>query len=267
MKVMEAIGKSFGIAAKSFNLLVLLFVFNLIWGLAPLPLYGNVQNPANVNINPPLIVLSALFIFINIFVQGGIFGALKDAIISGHKTVLSNFVEYGRRFYLRFLCLGLFVLLAILLSTAIIGVIFSISLVAKNVVLNIIAVSAATILAAIGLYYLFLLFFSPYALVMDDTGVFKAMGNSMRFVKSNLLKITGLSTLLILIAFGIAFIVGIATGMASFAIKGRAFQIATNIATSAVIAYITVIISACLMVYYHGLSGSGKDKGTERISA
>jgi len=265
MKVIEAIGRGFGIAGKSLGILAILFIFNVIWNLVSLPFLGVAQNPtAKVNLSPQMVILSILFILANIFIQGGVFGLIKDAITAPGKGALGNFVKYGGKFYLRFLGMGLAILLGIALAVLIIGLIFSISLAVKNIIVNIVVVSISIILAAIALYYLFLLFFSPYILVIENNGVFKAMKLSLQFVKKNLWKTSGLSTLLILIGLGIGFLAGILSGGLSLAVKGVPFQIITGILTGAVNAYITVIISASLMVYYYGVAAR---KETHEASA
>lgn len=267
MKVIEAIGRGFNIAGRSLGILAVLFVFNVIWNLASIPFLGSAQPSVRQKVNPQLLGLTAIFILINIFIQGGLFGALKDAVISGRGAGLGNFAGYGKKFYLRFLGLGIFIMLGILFAILIIGLIFGISIVVKNIVVGIISVSVGIILTLIALYYLFMFFLSPYVLVVGDVGIFRAMGDSLRFVKNNFVKMAGLTTLLVLIGFGIGFIMGILTGVLSFVVKGTAFHIVTGVVTGAVNSYITVIISAALIVYYCGLSGLDKKKETEEISA
>jgi len=255
MKVIEAIGKGFSVAGRSLGILTVLFIFNTIWNLVSLPFVNVAQDPqANFNLSPQFVVLSVLFILANVFIQGGVFGVIKDAIAAPDKNALGNFLKYGSKFYLRFLGMGAIILLGIALAVLIIGLIFSISLVVKIIIVNIIAVSISIILAAIALYYLFLLFLSPYILVIEDKGIFSAMKLSMQFVKKNLWKIAGLSTLLMLIGLGIGFLVGVLSGFISLVIKGAPLQIVAGILTSAVNAYIAVIISASLMIYYYGVA-------------
>lgn len=251
MKVMEAIVKGFGISSKSWGILTILFIFNVLWNLAPLPFGGNVQDPAKVQMSVPLLILTAFFILINIFIQSGVFGMLKDMITSEGKAVpLGNFVKYGGKFYLRMFVLGVIILLGIALAVLIIGAIFSIGALSKNTVIAIISGAVGIILAAVALYYLFLVFFSPYILIIEDTGIFKSIKSSMHFVKKNFMKMAGLSTLLVLIGLGMGFIVGVLTGIVSIVAKGTVFQIIASVLTGAVSAYITVVISAALMLYY-----------------
>lgn len=267
MKVIEAVGKGFNLASKSLRVMAVLFVFNVAWNLMSIPFLGTTQTPAQQRMNPQLIGLSLVFILINIFLQGGLFGVLKDAVVSDGAPVLNNFVKYSRKFFIRFLGLGVVIILAVALSALVIGTIFSLSVVVKNIILNIVLVSLGIILTLIALYYLFLFFLSPYVLVVDDIGVFKALKNSLQFIKKHFLKMVGLTTILVLIGFGIGFIVGILTGGLSFALKGTTFQIAIGIITGAVNAYTTVIISAAFIVYYYGLGAGQKKETAEETSA
>lgn len=250
MKVMEAISKSFSVAGKSFGLLAILFVFNVIWNLSPIPFLGNIQDTAKMKISPPIFILSAIFILLNIFIQAGVFGVLKDTIAPEGKSSLGNFAKYGGKFYMRLFSLGLVILLGIALAVLIVGVLFSIGAIVKNVIITIITGAIGIILAVVALYYIFLLFLSPYVLVIDDSGIFKAMKNSISFVKKNMWKMSAMSSLLVLIGLGMGFIVGVVSGILSLAIKGTAFQIITSVITGAVSSYITVVISAALMLYY-----------------
>lgn len=265
MKVMEAIRKGFGIAGKNFGVLAVLFIFNVIWNLATIPFLGKVTDLASLQLNAQMIILGVVFMLVNIFIQGGVFGVLKDAISSDGKAALGNFAKYGRKFYLKFLGLGALIILMLALGVLIIGLILSIQLAVKNIVVNIISTSIAIVLGAIGLYYLFLIFLSPYTLVMDDVGIVKAMGNSVKFVRSRIGKVTGLLTVLILVGLGIGFVVGILMGLLSlaFKLKDVAFQIVTGIISSGVNSYLTVIISAALMIYYSAQSGTTRSKQTE----
>jgi hypothetical protein len=250
MKVMEAIARGFGISHKNFSLLAILFVFNVLWNLSPIPFMGNVQDPTKMQMSPVVFILSAVFVLINIFIQAGVFGLIKDAIASEGKAPVGNFAKYGGKFYMRLFGMGLLILGGIALAVLIIGALFAIGAIVKNVIVTIITGVIGIVLAVIAMYYLFLLFLSPYALIVDDSGILKAMKTSMAFVKKNLWKVVGLTTLLLLIGLGMGFIVGVASGILSLLIKGTMFQVTTSVLTAAVSSYITIVISAALMLYY-----------------
>ncbi|MCX5716182.1 MAG: hypothetical protein NTV07_04890 [Candidatus Omnitrophica bacterium] len=267
MKIMDAIGKGFSLAGRNIGLLGILFVFNAIWNIVTLPFAGEAANAAAPNITPPLAVAGLVFIFINIFIQGGVFGVLKDVLGSEGKVKLGDFTKYGQKFYLRFLGLGAIIIGFLAIAALIAGLLFSLAIAIKAVIINIVIVILAVGLVIAALFYLSLLFLSPYVLVIDDAGIFKAMASSMKFTKACYLKISGLLTLLILIGLGLGFAVGALSGIIFLALKGATFQIATGIISSAVNAYITVIISAALMSYYAALSGAGQQKKETELSA
>jgi hypothetical protein len=251
MKVMEAISRGFGVSSRSVGILAVLFAFNLIWNLSPVPFLGNVQDPTKIQTSPVLFVLSVVFILLNIFIQGGVLGAVKEIAASGGKSAsLGNFARYGGKFYLRLFCLGLIILAGIAVSVLVIGLVFSAGAVVKNTIAAIISGVAGVGLSALALYYIFLVFLAPYALVVDDTGVFKAIKSSFIFVKKNFMKMAGLSTLLLLIGLGLGFVAGIINSGISILVKGMAFQAAASVLTSAVSSYASVMISAVLLIYY-----------------
>mgnify|MGYP001596271364 CR=1 FL=1 len=251
MTVTEAIRRGFGVAGRSFGVLAILFLFNLIWDLGTLPFVSNVQSPAGLAVPPRLMFLSTVFIFLNIFVQGGVFGTLKDIIVSGGTFTPAGFMKQGGKFYVRFLLMGLLILGVILAAGLAAVLLFGGAVLSKNVVITIITACLGLGLSAIALYYLFLIFLSPYVLVLDDIGVLKAIGGSVRFVRSDLFKMTVLLTLLTLIGLGLGFILGIVSGIIGGVLKGTGLKVLTITLSSAVNSYITVIISAALMIYYH----------------
>jgi len=269
MKIMEAIKKGFNVTSKNKGLLTVLFIFNFIWNIATLPFMLKTQpaNAVTLPLNAPLLVLSIIFIFLNIFMQGGVLGVLKDIIPSEGKVALKDLVGYGKKFYVRFLGMGLFILAILILAALVLGIIISIAAAVKNVILNIIVAVVGLALLAIALYYLFLIFFSPYALVVDDSGIFKAMGSSMRFIRGNMSRVIGISTLLLLVGLGIGVVAGVVIGIFSIVLKATAFDILTAIISSAVNSYVTVMISMALLVYYCALSGNLKKKDPAEVQA
>ncbi len=266
MKVFETIGKGFGIVGKNINTLILLFIFNSIWNIVTFP-FGNIQQ-TGLKVTPQIIILCALFIILNIFLQGGVLGVLKESISEGGDTSLASFSRYGKKFSLKLMPIGLIMMLAIVSPILIAGVIIGISAALKNIAVNIIVVLIALTVIVIVCYYLFLFFLSPYALAIDDVGVIAAFKNSRQFVKKNFWKVAWLSTLVVLIAFGMAFLIGILSGLISLAIKGIIFQVITGILSGALSAYITIIFSGVFVIYYHTVSGAAdQGKQTGEVSA
>lgn len=266
MKVFEAIGKGFKLTKQNLTIIVLFFLFSAVWNLISMPFIGNPQNPSEFKFNPVLVIFGVGFVLINIFFQGGILGALKEGATSGGKASLANFAKNGKKFYVRFLGLGALLVFIFLAIGVTLAIIFSISVAVNNLIVNVITISLATILSIVAMYYLFLLFLSPYTLVVDDVGIIKSLKSSIRFMKKYIWKVAWLLTLLVLIAFGIGLLVGIVAGIIAFAIKGTAFQMVTGILSSAVNAYTTILISAAIITYYCALSGDiQKEEAPEEV--
>jgi len=266
MKVVDAIGKGFTGAKKSLNLILLLFILNVVWNLSTMSFTGTrMQDVDLAQTNPIVALISILFIFINIFIEGGVLGVLKDSIVTGANTNLGTFAKYGAKFYLRFLGMGLFVFLILILIGLIISLIIGISTAVSNFIATVVSV-ILTILLVVGVAVsLFLLFFSPYTLVVDDIGVLKAMGNSIRFVKSHVWNILGLGILILLVGLGIGFIAGIALGLISLILKGAAYQIVTSIISGALSSYLTIVVSVALINYYMAQSGGQKEETAAQV--
>lgn len=252
MKAVEIIGKGFSIAQKNLGLIIVLFVFNALWNIVTALLGGPAPDLTNSQLNARLAIITVIFVLANIFIQGGLLGTLKDTAGTDTGAQLSNFAKYGKKFYLRFLSLAIFVILIVGLGALVIGLIVSIPLALKNMAVNIIAGLISLLAAGIGLYFLFLIFLSPYSIVVDDAGIFKSMRNSICFIRKSILRTIGLLVLLGLIGLGIAFVLGIIIGLLTVALKlgGTTAQLLAGIISSAVNSYITVVISAALILYY-----------------
>ncbi|MFH1752879.1 MAG: hypothetical protein ABH875_01730, partial [Candidatus Omnitrophota bacterium] len=77
MKVMEAIKKGFEIANANMQLILIVFIFNLIWNIGVIPFTPETP-AAGVAVSPALTIISLFFILASIFIQGGVLGSVKD---------------------------------------------------------------------------------------------------------------------------------------------------------------------------------------------
>lgn len=245
MKVIEAVGKGFNLATKSLSLVGLVFVFNLVWNLSTVPFMTRIQGQdiQGAPVSPMIGVLSIIFIFVSIFIQGGALGSIREAISSGGAAALKNFANYGKKFYARLLGLVLLMVVALFLVSLVIAMITAIPVPVLNVLLLIIGIIAAIVV--------FLPFFVAfYVLITDDVGVMKAISNSINFIKTNLWRVVGLILLLILISLGLGFVVGVIAGIFSVLLNQAVTQILTGIASSAVNAYLSIVVGAAVIAYY-----------------
>lgn len=257
MKVFDAVKKGFGVATKNLNLVLVVFIFNLIWNLGVIPFTP--EAPAGealgATMTPMLTVLSIIFILASIFVQGGVLGTVRDIIKEG-KAVLGKFAGYGARYYIKLLCVALIIILIIGIIGFVATLIIAAAAPTKNTVLVTVATIVTVLLVLAGIWIMLHIFLTPYILVMDDVGVFQAIRNSADFAKKSLLKILGLALTLVLIGFGIGLIMGIVAGLLSLVVKGKIFQVVTGVINGGVNAYITVLVAAALAAYYLASKGA-----------
>jgi len=253
MGIMEAIKKGFGVATKNMTLILILFVFNLIWNLASIPLArpaaGAGAAPA---ITAAAVILSILFVIASIFVQGGALALIRDYVKEG-KMKLGSFVSLGLKYFLRLFGLGLLIILVIVIVGLVAALIVAATAALKNTAVTIAATVVAVVIGAIGLYYIFLLILSPYTLVCEELGVIGAMKRSINIVRRSILKVILLLVVLILISLGIGFLVGFLTGLVTVAIPAGVGQIVIGIVNSIFNGYLGVVMMASFMALYLGI--------------
>jgi hypothetical protein len=251
MGIGESISKGFGTANKSMGLVLVLFVFGFIFNLlnvflAPPP---GADAAAEAPPSPALLVAGVVFILLTIFFQGGSMAYIRDRIKSGSAT-LANFTSGGARYYLKLFLLGLVVSLVI-------GVFVLLAALAASFLQGIPALGAvlAIVCAALGVYFVVMLFLSPYAAVADEQSVGGAIKLSMKLVKRNILALLGISILMILIGFGIGLVLGAVLAGVSFVVKAEtASSVVFALLSSLVNAYLGVVVTATFMNFYLSLS-------------
>lgn len=268
MGIVNAIKKGFGVASKNLLLVLILFIFNLIWNMInvailPMPTMPAPGMPAETTpAIPPqtamtTLVLSALFILISIFMQGGSLGVVRDYIKEG-KMKISGFASNGLKYYIRLLGLGIIIILAILIIAIIAALVIAATTPLNNTVATIIASIIAILIGLIGIYLVILLTMSPYALVCDEAGIVGSMKKSIRIVKKAFWRVLALLVLLILIAIGIGVILGVVTGLLTVALPAKAGQIVIGVINSLFNGYFGIVMMGAFMALYLGLSGKEK---------
>ncbi|MBN2453633.1 MAG: hypothetical protein JXB40_05160 [Candidatus Omnitrophica bacterium] len=253
MGVIEAIRKGFSVAGKAMALVAVLFVFNLLGNLASLPFAPEPGAPAAAESMLPLLLVSIVFIILSVFIQGGSLGLIRDLIKEG-KMKLAAMLQYGARYFIRLLILGIFIL-AIVLVVAIIAAILIALTAPLNipVITGIAAVIAVAIIVVSALYFFIPFILSPYAVVCDEVGVIEALKKSIlvgRKPFSRVLALVLLMLVLILIALGVGFLVGLVIGLVSALLPAGAGRILMIVVSSAVNSYIGVVATSAFMSYY-----------------
>jgi len=256
MGVMEAVKKGFSLTAKSLNLLVVIFIFNVVWNivgifLAPAAPVTGTGGPAPVN--PAFLILSIAFIFLSVFIQGGILGSVRDLVKQG-ALKMSEFAKYGSKYYLKLFGLGLLIMAVVMVFALVAALLIAMAAPTGNrVAIGIVSI-LALIVGGFGIYVMILLFLSPYVLIADEAGVIESMKKSVQMVRKAIGKVLGLAVLVTLIAFGFGFVLGILTGLLNLALAGGTIaQIIAAVLTSALNAYIGVLMTASFMAMYLSL--------------
>ena len=244
MAIGDSIKKGFGIARKSMPLVLVLFVLGFIFNMINLklaPQTADTEAPPS----PILIIAGVIFIFLTIFLQAGTMGFVRDKIKTGTAT-LANFMSAGGKYYLPILVLGIVVSLIIgvfvLLAALVVALL-------QNV--QVLSIPLAILFAALGVYFVVMLFLSPYAVVVDDKTVKQSIGLSMKLVKKNILPLLGMSALLILIGFGIGLVLGaVLAGVGALVKQETVSQTVFALLSSFVNSYLGIVVTATFMNFY-----------------
>ena len=249
MSIGESIQKGFSTTKKGMPLVGLLFVFGFIFNLVNVMMVPKTPEP-NAAPSPALIVFGVIFIFLSIFFQAGSMGFVRDLIKTG-KASLGSFTSAGGKYYLRLLMLGIVVslIIGVFVLLAALAVAFLKDKLAP------IGVVLAIFFGALGLYFVVMLFLSPYAAVVDEKRVGESIKLSTKLVKKNILTLLGLSAILIVIGFGIGMLLGAILAGISYVIKQEMVsQVVFAVLSSIVNAYLGVVVTAAFMNFYLSLA-------------
>ena len=250
MGVVELIRRGFQLAAKSRDLLILLFIFGFAWNLINIPLTSQMQK-ASVLGSIAIVALSLVFIVVSIYLQAGSLGYVRDLVKSG-KADLAGFKQSGRQFFLRIFGVSVIVGLYVVILSIVAALVILIGGQTPNPV----TVVIAGLIFLIGLVGVLMVFLSPYILVADDKKVFVSLRESIALVKADIGKVLCLGLMLILIGFGIGLLLGVLFGLLGGILPGIVGQVIFGFLSSVVNAYIGIVVSATFMTYYLSLKSS-----------
>ena len=249
MGIGETIQKGFGATKKSMPLVLLLFGFGLVFNLVNLFLAPKNPDP-DAPPSPLLVALGITFIFISIFFQAGSMAFVRDLVKTG-KASLGNFSAGGGKYYLRLLMLGIVV--SLIIGVFVLLAALAVAFLKDN--LAPVGVVLAIFSGALGIYFVVMLFLSPYAAVVDEKGVGESIKISMKLVKKNVLTLLGVSAILIVIGFGIGVLLGAVLAGLAYAVKQEMVnQVVFAFLSSWVNAYLGVAVTAAFMSFYLSLS-------------
>ncbi len=256
MKILEAVKKGFSIACNLKNLVLLVFLFNVIFNIATTVLNPEpaAQSAANVLVSASLFILTVVFVLISIFVQGGTFSVIRDYVKKG-STTLAEFVNEGKKFYLRLLGMGF---IAFILVVLVVILVVAVAMLGTALKMPVIGGILGVLCALAGLALIFLMMLSPYIIIAEDYGIIAAIKKSISIVKDNFLKILGLMLIIVLLALIVGLLIGILVGILGFLLKIKILiQIVTAILMSGLNAFVTVFVTGSLMAYYLAISQGG----------
>jgi len=260
MKVVDAVKSGFDAANANLKLVAVIFIFNLIWNIAVIPFTPEapLTDAADVALPAGLMVISIIFMFASIFIQGGLLGSVRD-YVKEKKSDLAAFTQYGAKFYLRLLGLALVIVAVMGLIALVVTLLLAPSVASGNAALIAFATIGAFIISLGAIYLMILLFFAPYMLVLEDKGIVEAIKGSIAFAKKLILKILGLLGLLTLMGIGIGFIMGMIAGALAIPLPGKVTQVITAILSGGVNAYLGVLVASTIVIFYLALKGDVKE--------
>lgn len=288
MGISESIKKGFSTAKQSIDLVSILFMVSFAWNLLSIFLSGRLQAPGTQS-SILAISLGLVFILFTIFMQAGSLGYILQRLKQGAAD-LSVFTSSGGKYYARLLTIGIIV--AVFIGAFVLVASLIVAFLRNTQV--VVAVSLVLVLAAITIYFVILLFLSPYISVADDQKAVASVKKSLELVGkgvnpllgvlyvigffpvtvaymiippfrasksggSNLTKIISIATILMLAGFAVGVALGAVFAALSAVLKGGIIaQGVFAFFSSLINAYLGVVVSAAFMSFYLGLGRSAE---------
>ena len=259
--MIEAIKKGFTIAGKNLKLVLIVYVVGAAFGLISLP-FARQITPASPGELPELSgagglgVVGILSILVQLFVMGGVLGCVQDVIKKGAANI-SEFITFGKKFYIRLLLSGLlgFVIgiLYSLLIMALIGGVTTGGTAVKIFLGLLLAISSV-----FGVALILMLIFWPYAIVTEDIGAIAGLKKSIAVATkplANLFRLLLLGSILFLITFLVNLVISLPQVV--FAQAQAMLNLYRILIVGAAGAFLNVALVSALMAYYFTLKGGG----------
>lgn len=250
MKILQSVGRGFSESAKLLKIVLIFFIFNFVIGFLALPFAGP-QNAGNPKAAAMTVLISLISILIFIFLQGGALSSIRD-LLKENSFSLSNFIGNGKKYYLRILGLFLSILTIALVAIIILVLISSgILAIANNAFTRSFITAVIIVLSLIAIV---LLLFPVYIIVLEEKGPIEAVKKGIRVSLDNFWKALGLFLLLLVIAFGVAFIIGLLIALITGALPAKVGQIVMLLANGLLQSYLSIVMMIAFMAFYLGLS-------------
>ncbi len=257
--MIETIKKGFSAATKNLQLVLIVYGVGVAFGLLSLPFARRLATVVP-GVTPTLPGGFWLIIFISIFVQifvmGGVLGCVREIIKKGAANI-NEFVNFGKKYYVRLLLSGLLGFAIV----AVYGFIFAAlagGIAAGGVAIKIILGLLLALCILFGIVLVLMLVFWPYAIVSEELGVIAGLKKSIEVARKpaiNLFKILGMLVIVSVIALVVNLVAAIPQALFSrVAILLNIYRI---FVLGAVGAYLNIAIVSVLTAYYFTLKGEG----------
>lgn len=247
MSIKASVQKGFGVARQSLSVVGVLSLFGFAWNLVNLYYAPKAQQEPQAAASVVMVVAAFVFILLSIFLQAATMGYIRDMIKQGQSN-LSVFMSSGGRYYFRMLFVGLMITSVVLIFVILGAVSFAL--------LKTVGLVIAIPLGILAIYLIFLVFFAPYIVVVNNEGVIASIKKSMLLVKKNFMKVIGVSSVLVGVGFVIGLLVGLILGLLNVVAPGPASQIIYAVLSALLNAFLGVFVTATFMNFYLEISNT-----------
>lgn len=255
--MLAAIKKGFVVATNNLKLALIVYATGIIFGLVSLP-FATRLAPTATGIIPRLPgsfwLIVILSILVQIFIMGGILGCLREAIKKG-KANLSEFVNFGKKYYVRLLLSGLLGMVIAIVYGFIVAALVG-GMGAGGVAIKAILGVILALFIILGIALVIMFVFWPYAIVTEESGVIGGLKKSIGIATKpivNLFKI--LVIVLLLIVIVVLLNLGISIPQFFFRQLPLGMMLYRIFIVGGVAAYINIALVSSLMAYYFTLKG------------
>jgi hypothetical protein len=170
---------------------------------------------------------------------------------------MANFINYGKKYYLRILGLLLLYIVIAILVVLLLGLVSAgILLLGDNTFTRVLVALIVTV-ASLGI--ITLLIYPIYAIIAEDIGPIAAFKKGITTSLANFWKTLGLFIVLLLISLGISFIIGALVGIITIPVGPVLGQYVIAVVNAMVQSYIPIVMMIAFMGMFLSLT-SGSDR-------
>jgi hypothetical protein len=254
MTVIEAIKEGFKVTNQNKKLILIVFCVSLFFSFLSIFLFPAIPQEKVIKIGPSVLICIAALV--EIFIDGGIRGSVKDILLKV-KYQGNTFFFYCGKYFFRLLSLGILIgVIWIVISCClplIMASAFMLSGSMGTIVISIITVVAVILglfLLLFILRLLFILFFAYTTIVIENSKIFSGITESFKFFKKYIHKVQGI----LFIFLGISGVIEWGSKkITQFETISQAVNYGVAVVQCSLKAYLTIIIIAACMTLYLAL--------------